>query len=39
VNPAIEILRLSARTGEGMEAWTGWLRARRAEKTQKRVAG
>jgi hydrogenase nickel incorporation protein HypB len=39
VNPAIEILRLSARTGEGMEAWTGWLRARRADKTQKRVAG
>ena len=28
VNPGIEIIRLSARTGEGFEAWTGWLRAR-----------
>jgi hydrogenase nickel incorporation protein HypB len=31
VNPKIEILRLSARTGEGMPAWLGWLRARLAE--------
>lgn len=28
VNPTIEILRLSARTGEGLSEWTGWLRAR-----------
>ncbi|SFI46807.1 hydrogenase nickel incorporation protein HypB [Albimonas pacifica] len=27
VNPAIEVLRLSARTGEGMEAWLAWLDA------------
>ncbi len=27
VNPAIEILRVSARTGAGMEAWISWLRA------------
>ncbi|MGB0661388.1 MAG: hydrogenase nickel incorporation protein HypB [Mangrovicoccus sp.] len=33
VNPGIEILRLSARTGEGMEAWLQWLRANLAAKT------
>ncbi|SHF36528.1 Hydrogenase nickel incorporation protein HypB [Ruegeria intermedia] len=38
VNPGIEILRVSARTGEGMEAWTGWLRARLAEKIRPRAA-
>lgn len=32
VNPGIEIIRLSARTGEGMAAWVGWLRSRLAEK-------
>lgn len=32
VNPDIEILRLSARTGEGMADWLDWLRARLAEK-------
>ena len=32
VNPAIEILRVSARTGEGMAGWLDWLRARLAEK-------
>lgn len=26
VNPTIEILRISARTGEGMAAWVSWLR-------------
>lgn len=34
VNPGIEIMRLSARTGEGMAAWLGWLKARLAEKAQ-----
>jgi hydrogenase nickel incorporation protein HypB len=33
VNPAIEILRVSARTGEGMKAWIDWLRARLAAKS------
>lgn len=33
VNPHIEILRLSARTGEGMDAWIGWLRSSLAQKT------
>lgn len=33
VNPTIEIIRLSARTGEGMETWLGWLRAHLREVT------
>jgi hydrogenase nickel incorporation protein HypB len=33
VNPHIEILRLSARTGDGMAGWLDWLRARLAEKS------
>ncbi|MDE3237892.1 MAG: hydrogenase nickel incorporation protein HypB [Paracoccaceae bacterium] len=33
VNPLIEILRVSARTGEGMEAWVRWLKSRHAAKT------
>lgn len=32
VNPLIEILRVSSRTGDGMEAWLDWLRAHRAAK-------
>ena len=32
VNPAVEVLVLSARTGEGMDAWLAWLRARLAAK-------
>lgn len=32
VNPGIEILRVSARTGEGMESWLDWLKTRLAEK-------
>jgi hydrogenase nickel incorporation protein HypB len=28
VNPDIEALCVSARSGEGMPAWLGWLRAR-----------
>ena len=30
VNPSVEVLRVSARTGEGMDAWLAWLE-RRAE--------
>jgi hydrogenase nickel incorporation protein HypB len=33
VNPDIEVLLVSARTGEGMPAWLDWLRARLAEAT------
>lgn len=32
VNPRIEVLRVSARTGEGMAGWLDWLHARLAEK-------
>ena len=28
VNPGLEILELSATTGEGLDTWIGWLRAR-----------
>ncbi|MEM8956243.1 MAG: hydrogenase nickel incorporation protein HypB [Pseudomonadota bacterium] len=38
VNPGIEILRLSARTGEGMAAWIGWLRSNLAQKTEVKAA-
>lgn len=38
VNPTIEILRVSARTGEGMEQWTGWLKSRLAAKTVTEAA-
>jgi hydrogenase nickel incorporation protein HypB len=33
INPLIEVLRVSARTGEGMEDWIKWLRAQHAAKT------
>lgn len=38
VNPTIEILRVSARTGEGMEQWIGWLKSRLAAKTVTEAA-
>ena len=38
VNPTIEILALSARTGEGMDQWLAWLRARLAAKAQPQAA-
>lgn len=38
VNPHIEILRLSARTGEGMQAWTAWLRDNLAVKARRGAA-
>ena len=30
VNPGIEILQVSARSGEGLDAWYSWLQARMA---------
>jgi hydrogenase nickel incorporation protein HypB len=30
VNPGIKVLKVSATSGEGMEGWYGWIRARRA---------
>ena len=38
VNPAIEILRVSARTGEGLDAWIGWLQAEAQAKRQRKAA-
>ncbi|MEX5726963.1 hydrogenase nickel incorporation protein HypB [Rhodovulum iodosum] len=38
VNPHIEVLRVSARTGEGMEGWVAWLRAQLARKTEGAAA-
>jgi hydrogenase nickel incorporation protein HypB len=38
VNPGIEILRVSARTGEGMAGWTDWLRRALADKTRVEAA-
>lgn len=32
VNPEIEIIRISARTGEGMDRWTDWLQSNLARK-------
>lgn len=37
VNPAIEILRVSAKTGEGMAEWLGWLRGGLAAKAHPRA--
>ena len=38
VNPNIEILRVSARTSEGMGQWIGWLTGRLAAKSEPRAA-
>jgi len=38
VNPTIGILRLSARTGEGMAAWIGWLHQGLGEKARREAA-
>ena len=32
VNPRLEILRLSVKTGEGMDRWYDWLRRHRGPK-------
>ncbi|MEY8882035.1 hydrogenase nickel incorporation protein HypB [Donghicola sp. XS_ASV15] len=38
VNPGIEIIRVSARTGEGMDVWLQWLRDRLAQKAKPEAA-
>ncbi|MCR9274753.1 MULTISPECIES: hydrogenase nickel incorporation protein HypB [Mameliella] len=38
VNPGIEILRVSARTGEGMTEWIDWLRTHLADKSAPEAA-
>jgi hydrogenase nickel incorporation protein HypB len=37
VNPAIEVIQLSARSGEGMEAWINWLENQRRTMIQNRI--
>lgn len=37
VNPEIEVILLSARSGEGMEAWVEWLELHRREMIQNRI--
>lgn len=37
INPAIQVLQLSARTGEGMNTWLEWLNQRRREQAEARV--
>ena len=34
VNPAIQILRVSAQSGEGLDAWINWIEARRLAPQQ-----
>lgn len=38
VNPDIEILQVSARSGEGMDAWLDWIAAQRAKRIEQRMA-
>ena len=38
-NPAIQVLQLSARTGEGMDAWLQWLDQRMAAQPQAQCHG
>ncbi|GAB4364785.1 MAG: hydrogenase nickel incorporation protein HypB [Methylohalobius crimeensis] len=35
INPDIEVVQVSAKTGEGLEDWYRWLRAMRGTKTEK----
>ncbi|MDJ0857747.1 MAG: hydrogenase nickel incorporation protein HypB [Dinoroseobacter sp.] len=38
VNPQIDILRVSARTGQGMDRWLEWLRTHLATKSDQKAA-
>ena len=38
MNPGIEIIRISARTGEGLDRWIGWLHSEALAKRQQRAA-
>lgn len=39
VNPQVKVLRVSARSGEGMEAWCAWIEAARAMQLAGHPAG
>jgi hydrogenase nickel incorporation protein HypB len=38
VNPTIEVLHVSARSGEGMDTWLEWIESRRTARIQERIA-
>jgi hydrogenase nickel incorporation protein HypB len=38
INPQIEVIRISARSGEGMDGWLGWIAARRESLRQRAIA-
>ena len=38
VNPLIEVIRVSAKTGEGLQRWIAWLRAEAQAKRMKQAA-
>ncbi|GGK60641.1 hydrogenase nickel incorporation protein HypB [Amphritea balenae] len=37
VNPDIEVIQISARSGEGMSEWQGWIEQRRVARIRKRI--
>ncbi|MBV1790140.1 hydrogenase nickel incorporation protein HypB [Marinobacterium sp. D7] len=37
VNPNIEVIQLSARSGAGMEAWLAWMETRRSARIRERI--
>lgn len=37
VNPDIEVLQVSARSGEGMDPWLAWIKARRDQGIRQRI--
>lgn len=37
VNPDIEVLQVSARSGEGMDAWLNWIKVRRDQGIRQRI--
>ncbi|MBY4677391.1 hydrogenase nickel incorporation protein HypB [Marinobacterium arenosum] len=37
VNPDIDVIQLSARSGEGMDSWLDWLESRRRSRLQQRI--
>ena len=38
LNPAVEVVRLSARTGEGLDFWYDWIRRRLVEAGERAFA-
>lgn len=37
VNPDIQVLQCSARSGEGMDEWLNWIEVRRSQRIQQRI--